>query len=692
MQIIETNNIPIFSWVTDCEEGALDQARNMAQLPFAFDHVALMPDCHQGYGMPIGGVLATEDVVIPNAVGVDIGCLDKDTEFLSPNGWVKISDYNNEQVLQYNKETDTCNFINPDRFIKQDCTEFYKLYSKYGLDQVVSAEHKVLVWKGVKNRGYKLTDYTAEALVNKHNSLIKGIQGGIKTTFNYTSNNMLSFSDELLKVIIMVSADGHIRKNGNIELHFSKERKINRAQFLLNEANILYTVNKGKDDTTYIYFKDSRITKDLTIFWKANSRQLKILADECLNWDGHIGKRSFYSTSIKEHADIIQYAFTVSGIRAGIFKKEYSNKWKTIYEVYTTNNNIVGFPAKKFEKVKSLDGKKYCFTVPTGYFIIRRNNKISITGNCGMRSYNTGLKCEDIEPYLKTIMGQICEEIPMGFNIHEDEQPDGNLFGIIENNDFICKQQEKRAKRSIGTLGGGNHFIEFQVDQLDYVYVMTHSGSRNLGKQVADHYNKLAKEVGIVIDPKFQLAGLKADSVADQNYLYEMQVCLGFAFINRLSMMNKIRNILNKVGLIVYNGACDLDVHHNYVRLEMHYNKEVWVHRKGATSAANKELGIIPGSQGSASYIVEGFGNHYSFCSCSHGAGRKMSRTKAKKNLDLQKEIDTLNAKGVLHAIRTQKDLDEAPSAYKDISTVMENQKDLVRIVKEFKPIAVLKG
>ena len=136
----------------------------------------------------------------------------------------------------------------------------------------------------------------------------------------------------------------------------------------------------------------------------------------------------------------------------------------------------------------------------------------------------------------------------------------------------------------------------------------------------------------------------------------------------------------------------EINIHHNYASLENHYSRNVWVHRKGATLASENTIGIIPGSQGTNSYIVQGLGNPKSLCSCSHGAGRKMSRKKAVENLNLQEEQARLDAKGILHSLRHRNSLDEAPSAYKDIDTVLEEQKDLVKILVKLEPLAVVKG
>jgi len=179
-----------------------------------------------------------------------------------------------------------------------------------------------------------------------------------------------------------------------------------------------------------------------------------------------------------------------------------------------------------------------------------------------------------------------------------------------------------------------------------------------------------------------------------------MQYCIDFALANRKLMMDRImeifKNIIgsdfNNITSKEFNNVDIINIAHNYARLENHFGENVWVHRKGATLATENTIGIIPGSQGTKSYIVKGKGNKESFMSCSHGAGRKMNRTKAIKELDLEKEIKMLDDLGVIHGIRNKEDLDEAPSSYKNIDEVMENQKDLVEILVELTPLAVIKG
>jgi len=222
---------------------------------------------------------------------------------------------------------------------------------------------------------------------------------------------------------------------------------------------------------------------------------------------------------------------------------------------------------------------------------------------------------------------------------------------------------------------------------------MVHSGSRNFGLKIADYYNKKAIELNekwhSQVPKEWQLAFLPIESEEGQAYLREMNYAVEFALANRKLMMDRIKDIFEtETGLYDYNEI--INIAHNYASLENHFGENVWVHRKGATLARYGTIGIIPGSMGTKSYIVEGLGNKDSFESCSHGAGRKMGRKEAVRTLNLEEEQKKM--KGILGGPRNQNDLEEAPGAYKEIDEVMENQKDLVKIKIELKPLAVVKG
>ena len=324
-------------------------------------------------------------------------------------------------------------------------------------------------------------------------------------------------------------------------------------------------------------------------------------------------------------------------------------------------------------------------------------NAVGVDIGCGMCAVNTSLIELDTET-LKNIMGEIRKAVPVGFNKHKEEQ-DRKLMpdnGSILDDTPIVLQEYNNALKSLGTLGGGNHFIEIQKGDDGHIWIMIHSGSRNLGKQVADHYNKLAIKLNekwaSSVPKEWELAFLPIDSEEGQNYIREMNYCVEFALANRKLMMNRVLEVFGREF-----GEEDLsnpiiNIAHNYATMENHFGENVMVHRKGATLASEKTIGIIPGSQGTKSYIVKGLGNPESFNSCSHGAGRKMGRKEAERTLNLEEEVSKLDELGVIHAIRGVKELDEAPGAYKDIKTVMENQKDLVDILVELTPLGVIKG
>ena len=319
-------------------------------------------------------------------------------------------------------------------------------------------------------------------------------------------------------------------------------------------------------------------------------------------------------------------------------------------------------------------------------------NAVGVDIGCGMCAVKTSLTELDTET-LKKIMGKIREVVPVGFEHHKENQ-DERLMPVNPQGMPIVEREYQKALSQLGTLGGGNHFIEIQKGSDGFIWIMIHSGSRNFGLKIAEHYNKIAVEINAkylsIIGKKQELAFLPLETEEAKSYLREMNYAVEFALANRKLMMRNICDIFEQ------ETKCEciepINIAHNYAKFEHHFGKDVLVHRKGATLAAKDTVGIIPGSQGTKSYIVKGLGNPESFESCSHGAGRKMGRGQAIRELKLEDEIKILNDQGIVHGIRNAKDLDEASGAYKDISTVMENQKDLVEILVELTPLGIIKG
>ena len=325
-------------------------------------------------------------------------------------------------------------------------------------------------------------------------------------------------------------------------------------------------------------------------------------------------------------------------------------------------------------------------------------NAVGVDIGCGMCAVKTSWNVEDISPEVlrKKIMRGIRKRIPLGMDHHkhpQDEQylPTGHDIDRL----IVVKQRQESVKKEVGTLGGGNHFIELQKDADGTLWVMIHSGSRNLGARVGAYYNDLAarlnKQWYSAVPSDLQLPFLPLGTREFGLYWEEMKYCVDFALCNRRLMMLRIEEILaDALPGIAFEPM--INIAHNYAAMEEHFGERVIVHRKGATLAQAGTIGIIPGSQGTASYIVEGLGNTESFCSCSHGAGRTMSRTAAIKNLDMEEEVNRLNGLGIVHAIRTQSDMQEASGAYKDIEEVIQNEQDLVKIRTRLLPVAVIKG
>ncbi len=257
------------------------------------------------------------------------------------------------------------------------------------------------------------------------------------------------------------------------------------------------------------------------------------------------------------------------------------------------------------------------------------------------------------------------------------------------------ERQARKGPLHLGTLGTGNHFIELCLDANNRVWVMLHSGSRGVGNKIGSYFIDRAKEEmrrWHVNLPDIDLAFLPEGSVLFDDYVEAVQWAQDYAKTNRAMMMKAVLNVLIRhFGLEKVGDVTEMAVncHHNYVTKEHHFGANVWLTRKGAVRAREGDLGIIPGSMGARSYIVRGLGNADSFHSCSHGAGRVMSRTEAKKQITLEAHAEA--TKGV-ECRKDAEVLDESPAAYKPIDQVMRAQRDLVEIVHELKQVICVKG
>ncbi len=355
--------------------------------------------------------------------------------------------------------------------------------------------------------------------------------------------------------------------------------------------------------------------------------------------------------------------------------------------------------------------------MPIGGVIAARDvvipNAVGVDIGCGMVYVKTNLPVEVLKNtmtgsgnLIQGIIGDILRNIPVGFARHKTEMPSYTLDAAMENLSLYEENGELLGQLTagyyqIGTLGGGNHFIELQEDDEGLLSIMIHSGSRHLGKTVCDYFHRAAREQNrrwySQVPDEYGLAFLPVDTREGRQYLRWMQLSMDFARENREKMMFAVKAILEKwVGRYTQLAPAyeeEINCHHNYAALENHCGENVWVHRKGAVRAGKDELTVIPGAMGSYSYVVRGLGNPESFCSSSHGAGRLYSRKGAMEAFSCEQVMVDLKDRGVFLGKKSKEDVaEESRFAYKNIDEVMENQRDLVTPVRRLRTVGVVKG
>jgi tRNA-splicing ligase RtcB len=317
---------------------------------------------------------------------------------------------------------------------------------------------------------------------------------------------------------------------------------------------------------------------------------------------------------------------------------------------------------------------------------------VGVDIGCGMGAVRTSLTARDLPDSLHALRTDLEARVPVGFSMHDEEVKTPAAAALWEEFPQLTQKVQGlfgRARHQLGTLGGGNHFIELCLDTEQNVWIMLHSGSRNIGKELAEFHMARAKKLAHNRDlPDRDLSVFLAGTDEMAAYRRDLFWAQRYARLNRETMLALVLEGMREHFPQMTTGEA-IFCHHNYVAEEEHYGQEVLVTRKGAIRAGRGELGIIPGSMGTKSYIVRGLGCAESFESASHGAGRRMSRGAAKKKFtlhDLQEQT---------RGVECRKDggvLDEIPGAYKSIERVMEQQQDLVEIVTELKQVLCIKG
>lgn len=328
---------------------------------------------------------------------------------------------------------------------------------------------------------------------------------------------------------------------------------------------------------------------------------------------------------------------------------------------------------------------------------------VGVDIGCGMNAMRLSIKADQLPDSLRRVRSAIEKAIPVGFDRHKTDRARAStvaglsvgLDRVLGKHPKLLKMQKKPYQtwvRQLGTLGGGNHFIELCIDENDDVWIMLHSGSRGIGNIIGQYFIRLAQQdMGRHLHhlPDKDLAYFNEGAEHFDDYIDAVHWAQDYALENRREMMRLIVEALKKELPLFGVTKEAINCHHNYVAIEKHFGEDVYITRKGAIRAGEGELGIIPGSMGARSYIVRGKGNPESFSSCSHGAGRRMSRGKARRSFS-QEDLEAQTA-----GVECRKDkgvLDEIPGAYKDIDVVMDNQRDLVEVVHSLRQVVCVKG
>ena len=693
--------------------------------------------------------LANSDAYINNKIRIMPDCLPDYSEILTDKGYKKISELTlNDKIANYDSK-DGCIFFDfPKNIIKRQKRideKIYEFYTKVKNISITASEnHRMAVIGNMDLKAKECNNLIIKDFIfNGH---------GLKNNIN----NL--YSDNDIRIISWIVGDGsfkitHNNRSDNYRIRFGlkKERKINRLLQLLNEENIQYSIiTDNKQTTITINTKCSKKYLDYLNYRKhfpvnfilINREQAKKLLGELIQIDGdyeaYKNKRGYrLNSKSKEDLDIIQAIITINFGKSIIKKIEVSNSFidkSIIYYLNYVNDEIIkkdksGYGNNKIiKKEKLYNGFLICIECTSTFFICRQNGLSFITGNCHAGNgctigttikltdrvvpntvgvdINCGMLCISLGKSIDYVNMQdfdriVNEVVPCGFNIHEKPLMEARYLNNLNCKDVVDMDI---ANRSIGTLGGGNHFIEIDIDDKGNKYLVIHSGSRNLGVRVCKYYQDMAismlsdngneikefisrykkegrqSEISEALKtiPKNnidkELAYLSGESM--DSYIHDMNIILTYANQNRYYIAG---NILNRLGKRRYYNYGMFTTLHNYI------DTSKMILRKGAVRAMDGEKLIIPMNMRDGSLICIGKGNPDWNYSAPHGAGRMMSRNKAKETLSMNDFNEQM--KGIASSSVCESTIDESPMAYKPMDEILECIKDTVKVYKIIKPI-----
>ena len=720
-QEINAGRVPVKVWTPDLEPQARQQLENVSRLPIVHGHIAAMPDVHAGIGATVGSVIPTKGAVVPAAVGVDIGCFTGDTK-------VVLADGKNHRLEDLARKGGSIYIY--------ACTRDGHIKCARAIAQMTRRDAALVEVELDNGERIRCTP--------DHRFMMRD--------GTYREAARLGPGASLMPFYSQVDRDGHmlIRQpySGNCQrAHWVVARSgwLGPIPRFKGQKTVIHHEN----------FNESDNTPDNLEFMGMNdhSRMHRLLVERNTHWQSKDFEaarkrairakaqtpegRAFYAERgtrhilayMRERRDHFKAAVAGNGRRGREYlniynrsekgrakSREIANKVHTCPECGAQIKSYAGlyshrrghgvvFNNHKVVAIRELSEREdvYCLTVPglenfalaAGVFV----------HNCGMNAVQLSLDANDLPTSLAPIRRAIENAVPVGFDMHRDtddphrtgaaKQMERDLRRIVQRNPKLGSMQrdfDATWLRQLGTLGGGNHFIELCLDEEQHVWVMIHSGSRGIGNVIGRYFIERARremEKADVHLPDRDLAWLAEGTPAFEEYVEAVHWAQDYAMENRRQMMRAVVEALrgHLPPFRIVGEA--INCHHNYVARERHFGENVLVTRKGAIRAGEGEMGIIPGSMGARSFIVRGKGNPQSLCSCAHGAGRRMSRSEAKRRFtaaDVARQTEGIECR------KDEGVVDEIPGAYKPIDEVMANQSDLVDVVHTLRQVVCVKG